>query len=64
MKSAVIKLENGKTLTIEAKDQSEKNVYVSRATLNGKRIDRRYITHAELINGGVLLFQMDDKPGK
>jgi len=64
VKSAVIKLENGKTLTIEAKNQSEKNVYVSRATLNGKRIDRRYITHAELINGGVLLFQMDDKPGK
>lgn len=64
VKNAVIRLENGRTLTIEAKDQSEKNVYVKRATLNGKRIDRRYITHAELMGGGILVFQMDDEPAK
>lgn len=64
VKNAVIRLENGRTLTIEAKDQSEKNVYVKRATLNGKRIDRRYITHAELMGGGALVFQMDDEPAK
>jgi putative alpha-1,2-mannosidase len=62
VKNAVIKLENGRTLKIDTKDQSAKNVYVKRATLNGKRIDRPYITHAELMGGGTLVFQMDDEP--
>jgi predicted alpha-1,2-mannosidase len=62
VKTATIKLENGRTLTIRAEGQSEKNVYVKRVTLNGKRVDRTYLTHAELINGGTLVFQMDDKP--
>ena len=64
IKTAVVKFENGKTLAIEAKDQSDKNVYVKRVTLNGKPIDRRYITHAQLMAGGTLVFQMDDKPAK
>jgi putative alpha-1,2-mannosidase len=64
VKSAVMKLENGRTLAIEAKDQSEKNVYVRRVTLNGKRIDRPYLTHAEIVGGGKLVFEMDDKPAK
>ena len=64
VKTAVIRFENGKTLSIEARDQSEKNVYVKRVVLNGKPINRRYITYAELMNGGTLLFQMDDEPSK
>jgi predicted alpha-1,2-mannosidase len=64
VKTAVVKLENGRTLTIRAEDQSEKNVYVKRVTLNGKRLDRRYITHTELTNGGSLIFHMDDSPAK
>ena len=65
VKTAVVKLENGKSLTIEAKDQDEKNVYVKQVTLNGKRIDdRRYITHSELMAGGKLVFEMDDEPEK
>ena len=63
VKTAVIKLENGKTLAIEARNQSAKNVYVKHVTLNGRRIDRRHITHGELMNGGSLVFQMDDSHG-
>lgn len=64
VKTAVLKLENGKTLTIEAKDQSEKNVYVKKVELNGKRIDRNFITYNEIANGGRLVFEMDDKPDR
>jgi putative alpha-1,2-mannosidase len=64
VKTAVIKLENGRTLTIKAENQSEKNVYVKSVTLNGKRIDRRSITFSELTGGGTLVFQMDDKPNR
>lgn len=62
IKTAVLKFENGKTLTIEAVNQSDKNVYVQKATLNGKEINRTYITHAEIMNGGRLTFSMSDKP--
>jgi predicted alpha-1,2-mannosidase len=62
IKTAVLKLENGKTLTIEAQNQSAQNVYVQKVSLNGKEINRRHITHAEIMNGGKLTFLMSDKP--
>lgn len=62
IKTAVIRLENGRTLSIEARNQSEKSVYVKSVTLNGKRIDRRYITNAEIMNGGRMVFEMSDRP--
>ncbi len=62
IKTAVLKLENGKTLTIEAQNQSDKNVYVEKVLVNGKEINRNHITHAEIMNGGKLTFLMSDKP--
>jgi predicted alpha-1,2-mannosidase len=62
IKSAIIRFENGRTLMIEAQDQSDKNVYVSSVTLNGRRLDRRYLTYADITNGGKLVFAMSDKP--
>ena len=62
--SAVLKLENGKTLTIEAKDQSDKNVYVKRVVVNGQTLKRPYLTYSEITNGGKITFYMDDKPSK
>jgi predicted alpha-1,2-mannosidase len=55
---AVLQLENGKTFTIEAKNQGPKNVYVSKVTLNGQTLTRRYITHDEIVSGGNLVFYM------
>jgi predicted alpha-1,2-mannosidase len=60
--SAVLKLENGKTLTIEAKNQSDKNVYVKKVVVNGQTLKRPYLTYAEITNGGTITFYMDDKP--
>jgi predicted alpha-1,2-mannosidase len=62
IKTAVLKLENGKTLTIEANNQSDKNVYVEKVVLNGKQLNRTYLTHAEITNGGRIVFYMSDKP--
>jgi predicted alpha-1,2-mannosidase len=62
IKTAVLKLENGKTLTIEAQNQSDKNVYVQKVVVNGQTLSRNHLTHAEIMNGGKITFFMSDKP--
>ncbi|MBQ6022716.1 MAG: GH92 family glycosyl hydrolase [Clostridia bacterium] len=61
VESAAIALENGKKLNVRAIDQSEKNIYVKSVTLNGKPLAEPYLTHAEIMNGGELVFTMSDK---
>ena len=61
IKTAVINLENGKKLAIEARNQGDKNVYVKSITLNGNPLGRRFITYQEITTGGKLVFFMDDK---
>ena len=58
IKTAVLKLENGKILTIEAVNQSDKNVYVEKVKVNGQILKRQYLTHSEIINGGKIMFFM------
>lgn len=62
--SATIHLENGKTFTIEAIGQSSKNVYVRKVTLNGQPITNYILKHADILNGGKLVFLMSAKPNK
>jgi len=62
IKTAILNLENGKTLSIEVQNQSDTNVYVNKVLLNGKEIKRQYITHSEIMSGGKLVFEMSDKP--
>lgn len=64
VKSAKINLENGKTITIDVKNQSEKNVYVKKASLNGQPLVGLKISYDEIKNGGALQFEMSSKPGK
>jgi len=59
---AALKLEDGKILTVKAVNQSAKNVYVSKVTLNGQVIESTSITHDQIKNGGTLVFTMTDKP--
>lgn len=59
---AMVTLDNGKVFTIRAINQSDKNVYVQKVLLNGKPLNRRYIMHEEIINGGELTFYMSSKP--
>jgi len=55
---ATITLENGKTFTVTAVNQSPQNVFVKKTELNGTRLDRPWITHDEIMQGGHLLFYM------
>lgn len=64
VKSAVLQLENGKTFTVEAPNQSETNVYVQKVLLNGKPVVSNSITHEDILNGGKLVFYMGAKPKK
>jgi predicted alpha-1,2-mannosidase len=60
VKNAVLRLEGGKTFTIETKNQGDDNVYVKSVLLNGKPLNRLYLTHADIMNGGKILFEMSD----
>lgn len=64
VEKATINFENGNQLNIKTKNQSGKNVYVQSVTLNGKKLSRNYLIHAELMNGGELIFTLDNKPFK
>lgn len=59
---ATITLEDGKVFVIEARNNSKTNVYIQSATLNGNPLTRNYIRYGELANGGVMRFEMGDKP--
>lgn len=61
---ATWKLPNGKTLVINAENQSSSAVYVEKAELNGKPIQQNKVTHEELMQGGTLTFYMSDKAGQ
>lgn len=57
-----IQLENGKKLVIEAEGNSSENVYIQSASLNGKPFTRNYLQYDELMNGGVIHYQMGNTP--
>ncbi|MBK6724361.1 MAG: GH92 family glycosyl hydrolase [Pyrinomonadaceae bacterium] len=61
VKTATVNLENGRKLTIEARNQSDTNVYVKSITLNGKPINERFIIYDQITAGGKLVFEMSDK---
>ena len=55
---------NGKTLTIEARNNSAENVYIQSATFNGQPHDRTFLTREALQQGGTLTFVMGPQPNK
>lgn len=61
---STITMPNGKTFTIIAKNNLEKNIYVKSVSLNGKAYHKTYINHADLVKGGELVFEMSSKPNK
>lgn len=59
---ATIHLPSGKTFRIEALGASSGKQYIRSATLNGKPLNRTWITHQEIISGGTLSFEMSSQP--
>ena len=55
-------LENGKSLTITAKGNSDNTRYVNAMTLNGETYNHNYLTHDAVMNGGNIVFDMSTTP--
>ena len=55
-------LENGKKFIIEANGNAPGNVYIRSAELNGHVYTHNWIRYADMMAGGVLHFEMSDKP--
>ncbi len=60
--SAIIHLDNGKTLTVSTENFGEGNVYAEGIYVNGEKSEKVYIEHTALKNGGELLFKMSASP--
>ncbi len=63
-KKMTVHLENNKILTIEAPLLNPANIYVREVRWNGKLLDKAYITHQELAEGGKLEFHMSSRPAR
>lgn len=61
---ASVRLENGKTFTVEASRGAASDLYVQSATLNGRSLDRPWIRHSEITSGGVLKFKLGASPNE
>ena len=57
-----LRLENGKTFTVEATGNAPASVYVQAARLNGQPLSRNWIEYAEIMAGGTLSFDMGPEP--
>ena len=55
-------LTNNKIFTIISKDASDRNIYIQKASLNGKPLNEPFIHHMDIINGGTLSFEMGPYP--
>ncbi len=54
----------GKEFIIKANNISGENIYIQSARLNDKKLDKPWLTHADIINGGSLIFEMGPTPNK
>jgi predicted alpha-1,2-mannosidase len=61
---SAIHLEGGKTFRVEAAGTSAGNRYVQSAELNGKPLNRAWLTHDELVRGGTLVLHMGSRPSR
>ncbi|MBE6672170.1 MAG: glycoside hydrolase family 92 protein, partial [Ruminococcaceae bacterium] len=57
-----IHLENGKDIVITANNNSDENVYIQSAKLNGKDYNKMFLTHEQLTSGCEIVFEMGNKP--
>ncbi len=63
-KKMTISLENGNTVTINAKNSSDQHRYVEALKVNGKAYDKNWVDHQDLMKGATLDFDMSDEPNK
>jgi putative alpha-1,2-mannosidase len=59
-----IRLHNGKTLQIVARNNSRDNKYIQSLRFNGQPLQQVWFRHADIVNGGTLELQMSNTPNK
>lgn len=55
-------LESGKTFLVKARGVSAKSIYIQSARLNGRPYVKPYLTHADILNGGEIVYEMGPTP--
>lgn len=61
---ALVKLPNGKTISIEVKNFSKENKYIKSVKLNGKELDKPFFNHSDIKDGAVFEYEMTATPKK
>lgn len=54
----------GKQFKIIAKHNSKENIYIQKMELNGKKLNRFFLKHEEIVKGGILELTMGPEPMK
>jgi len=60
-KKAVLHLENGKDLVIEAPNNNSENKYIQSVFLKGKNYTKNFFDHKDLAEGGIITFDMNSQ---
>jgi predicted alpha-1,2-mannosidase len=63
-KRITVKLENGKTISINAANNSSQNKYVNSLSVNGRPYTFNWLSHSALLKGAILNFNMSEQPNK
>ena len=61
---ATLHMGNGHDLTVVAQNNSEANMYIQSATLNGKPWNKPWFSHSDIASGGKLVLTMGPQPNK
>ena len=59
---AVVRMDNGGELVVNAPNNNARNIYVQGLSVNGRPWDRVYLPHEEIARGGTLDFRMGPNP--
>ena len=61
---AVLNVGNGRTFRIVTHNNSDENIYIQSARLNGKRYSKSYLSFKDIVKGGTLELQMGNTPSE
>ncbi|MDR1454057.1 MAG: GH92 family glycosyl hydrolase [Tannerella sp.] len=61
-RQVTLNFENGRKMVIQARDNSPQHVYVRSLHLNGRLHTKNYVTHADLQQGGEMVYEMSVQP--
>jgi predicted alpha-1,2-mannosidase len=59
---ATVNLDNGKKFIVEAINNSPENIYIQSVELNGKAYNFSFISHNDIMDGGIMRIRMGNKP--